>query len=76
MIRDFHYVLESAQEEICHCRKPAYHKVEEVMEGYKDPGQIVRHPFTTYLCCDCFSKLMGSFAKKVCDDWHNPSFDE
>jgi len=67
-----HHVLESSIGEKCTCGKQASHKVEEVLdfgsfsiiEDVVNAG--VRHPLTTYLCCDCFSKLMGSLALKWC----------
>lgn len=49
------------------CGKPASHKVaEEARMVFDKPGQVVRHPFTTYLCCHCFSALMGSSASEAC----------
>ena len=49
------------------CGKPANHKVaEEAPMVFDEPGQIVRHEFTTYLCCHCFSALMGSSASEAC----------
>jgi len=48
--------------EICQCGKFAEHKVEEVIFD-DDPNQN-RHPFTAYICHDCFAKLMGPAAEK------------
>lgn len=49
------------------CGKPASHKVaEEARMVFDKPRQVVRHPFTTYLCCHCFSALMGSSASEAC----------
>ncbi len=45
------------------CRKPASHKIEEV-DLVKQP--IVGHPFTNYLCCECFGKVMGYAAIDLC----------
>ena len=56
-----HYVPESAQGEICSiCGEDASHKVEETID---EP----RHPFTAYLCCHCFSGLMGNAAMELCE---------
>lgn len=61
-----HHVLESSFGEKCKCGNPASHKVEEVLDFGSMPlieGDIVsaiRHPLTVYLCCQCFSNLMGN----------------
>lgn len=60
-----HHVLESSIGEKCTCGNPASHKVEEVLDfgsfsSIEDAVNAgVRHPLTVYLCCQCFSKLMG-----------------
>lgn len=60
-----HHILESSVGEKCTCGKPASHKVEEVLDfgSFSSIEDIVnagvRHPLTVYLCCQCFSKLMG-----------------
>ena len=47
-------------EKCSNCGKPASHKVaEEAPMIFDKPGQVVRHAFTTYLCCRCFTNLMG-----------------
>jgi hypothetical protein len=66
--KGWHYVPDSAEGEPCGvCHAPASHKVEELISVFDKPGQIVRHPLTTYLCCEHFSWLMGSMAKEICD---------
>lgn len=50
--------------EHCSCGAEATHKVEE------NTPDLFRHPFTTYLCCKCFGKLMGPVAKKWCANGH------
>lgn len=42
-----------AQEEHCTCGNRAAHKVEDVT------GPMNRHPFTAYLCCECFEQSIG-----------------
>jgi len=60
-----HHVLESSVGVKCTCGKPASHKVEEVLDFDSLPLieddilAATRHPLTVYLCCQCFSKLMG-----------------
>lgn len=67
-----HYIPESSVGEKCSCGKPANHKVEEVLdygvfESIEDMISTgVRHPLTTYLCCSCFSALMGPTASRWC----------
>ena len=62
-----HIVLDSAKEKKCGiCGKIAKHKVEEVIHAFDKLGQEVRHPFTQYLCCYCFSNVMGMLAGQVC----------
>lgn len=50
--------------EYCSCGAEAAHKVEEDTPG------LSYHPFTTYVCCECFGKLMGGVAKKWCANGH------
>lgn len=60
-----HHILESSVGEKCTCGNPASHKVEEVLDfgsfsSVEDAVNTgIRHPLTVYLCCRCFSKLMG-----------------
>jgi len=42
------------------CGAPAMHKVEE--EGARPQ----RHPFTAYVCCACFARIMGPVAADWC----------
>lgn len=63
--------------EKCHCGNDAYHKVgEEMIDG--DPTllssvaglpTIGRHTLTTYVCCECFRKIMGPVAESICREW-------
>lgn len=46
--------------EKCVCGKPAAHKVSEVVQ-FDDPLPD-RHPLTSYLCQDCFRRVMGPAA--------------
>ena len=41
------------------CGKEATHKVEESFCRE-------RHPYTAYLCCKCFGRVMGISAKRWC----------
>jgi hypothetical protein len=43
------------------CAAPAAHKVGE--EQFDDDPGPVRHNFTAYLCCRCFTVVMGPTAK-------------
>jgi hypothetical protein len=43
------------------CGRPARHKVEEVTDDE-------RHPFTAYVCCFHFGKIMGKVAERWCAD--------
>ena len=63
-----HIVPEYTIGEKCsQCGNPASHKVaEEARMVFDKPGQVVRHAFTTYLCCRCFSALMGLSASEAC----------
>ncbi len=58
-----HYIPASALGEKCRCGKDAKHKIEEVLPGV---AFCEDHPFTLYLCCECFYKLMGKEARKSC----------
>ena len=65
-----HYIIDSCDGEDCKCGFfKANHKVEEVLDEFDKHGQVVRHPFTVYLCCYCFSKLMGFAANKTCEEF-------
>jgi hypothetical protein len=58
-----HYVPPGSQGERCRCGRQAMHKIaEDILQT--DSG--VRHPFTTYACCQCFSELMGLAASTSC----------
>jgi hypothetical protein len=58
-----HFVSASCGGEHCRvCGDPATHKVgEEIM--HDDPSHeslyTARHNFTAYVCCDCFTMIMG-----------------
>lgn len=47
--------------EKCKCGRQATHKVQEFV-----PDSDNRHPFTAYLCCNCFGKLFGPMAVLSC----------
>jgi hypothetical protein len=48
----------------CKCGKFATHKV---TEEYPEPAKTIdRHPFTTWMCCECFGDLMGPVALRFC----------
>lgn len=53
-----HHVSASCEGEFCTvCRDPATHKLgEEIM--HDDPLQN-RHNLTAYVCCQCFSRVLG-----------------
>lgn len=53
-----HFVSGCCQGEKCFCGKDATHKIEETIFN-DDPIQM-RHPFTSYICCDCFRKIFGT----------------
>lgn len=55
-----HFPSTSCLGERCICNRPATHKVAEETEQ-------PRHPFTAYLCCECFDGLFGAVAKQWCD---------
>lgn len=46
------------------CGNKATHKVAE------DNPILFRHPFTNYLCCPCFGKVMGLIAIEWCNNKH------
>ena len=46
------------------CDKDATHKVAE--DSSDNVGLFRRHPFTNYVCCGCFSRLMGPMARSWC----------
>jgi hypothetical protein len=54
------------------CGADAMHKVEEDREATLDstPGLVgryhIRHPFTAYVCCACFGRIMGPLAVAWC----------
>jgi len=53
-----------AEGELCNmCKAPATHKVGE--EQFDDDPGPPRHNFTAYLCCRCFTVVMGHVAKHV-----------
>ena len=45
------------------CKKPASHGVEEILGAcvvkLNNGMEILGHPFTNYVCCKCFRKIMG-----------------
>jgi len=45
--------------EVCDCGEDAYHKIEEVLFE-DDPNRLweIHHPYSTYLCKNCFKKIM------------------
>ncbi len=61
-----HFVSRYCNGEKCRmCHKDASHKVEETIFD-DDPTtqiyagiEIVRHPYTAYVCCKCFEMIMG-----------------
>ncbi len=56
------------------CHDVATHKVEEVLpdSDITGLGAQLRHPFTMYLCCECFGRLMGAKASHWCGNGHSP----
>lgn len=53
--------------ETCKCGNPATHKItEDEASVFDKSGQVVRHPFTTYVCCRCFSAIFGPVAARSC----------
>lgn len=60
-----HYVADACIGELCQmCGRAATHKIEEVhQEGHPRTGA---HPFTVYLCCGDFGKVMGAIAVQYC----------
>jgi excisionase family DNA binding protein len=62
-----HAPTPSAKGVRCYCGNAAAHKVGE------EPPDVVRHNFTTYVCCECFGRLMGALAQKWCrGEWPPP----
>lgn len=57
------YIPASAQGEKCRCGAAAARKVEEVI--FSDDPHPIRHPFTTYICLECFELLMHPAADDV-----------
>ena len=59
-----HSAISSASGKLCNmCPEPASHKVEEVT------GEAItyfKRPFTAYLCCKCFGRVMGAVAVTWC----------
>jgi len=54
-----------AKGETCtQCGHAAAHKVGE--EIFADDPNPVRHEFTSYLCCTCFSRVMGLRNERAC----------
>jgi hypothetical protein len=51
------YVPICARSHTCVCGKPAVRKIEEVI--FTDDPMIHRHPYTSYICLDCFCHIMG-----------------
>jgi hypothetical protein len=47
------------------CGESATHKVEE-SPRCQDEGVVSRHPFTNYVCCEHFGKIMGALAEEWC----------
>jgi len=60
-----HSVDVRAQEEKCSlCGQQATHKISE---EYPDLSITTdRHPFTHFVCCNCFGKIFGPAAKAWC----------
>ena len=52
-----HFVSATCEGETCRCGKPATHKVGE--EIPHDHPQQERHNLTAYVCCACFTLLLG-----------------
>lgn len=62
-----HFVSKSCVGEFCRCGLQATHKVgEEIPDD--DPAQA-RHNLTAYVCCLCFTGIMGLFATNACRDY-------
>ena len=58
-----HIVPEYTEGQSCDCCGfPAAHKVEEVIED------DTIHPYTAYVCCECFGNTMGVVARESCDN--------
>ena len=57
---EFHFISVSAKGEECGlCQSPAAHKIGEEIPYDTPLWKKNRHNFTTYVCCDCFRKIMG-----------------
>lgn len=52
-----HTISRCCKGETCRCGQPATHKVEENI--FEDDPFPMRHPFTAYVCCECFGRIMG-----------------
>lgn len=55
------WVSKSCEGETCLCGKPATAKLEEVI--FDDDPFPHRHPLTSYVCHDCFGRIMGAGAE-------------
>ncbi len=62
-----HFVSCSCGGERCYCGNDATHKVGEEIphdekDSYPEPlkGLSIRHNFTQYVCCQCFTNIMGN----------------
>jgi len=54
-----HFVSETCKGELCRmCLAPATHKVGEEI-AHDDDDNRFRHNYTAYVCCSCFSKILG-----------------
>ncbi|GAB2733175.1 hypothetical protein [Nocardioides pakistanensis] len=51
-----HSIPPYALEETCRCGAPAAHNIAETS------GPDTFHPLTAYLCCDCFTSVLGPCA--------------
>lgn len=54
-----HLIHLSAKGERCFCGADATHKVGEERH-YHDPYYNYRHNFTQYVCCQCFTNILGN----------------
>jgi hypothetical protein len=56
-----HFVSLSCRGERCRvCGNAASHKMEETI--FEDDPKQIRHPLAAYLCCDCFTLVVGQAA--------------
>lgn len=62
-----HFVSPTCEGEICFCGKNATHKIGEEICNFEwdaqpEPmkGLATRHNFTQYVCCQCFTNIMGN----------------